>query len=178
MKTQMIAVLCAGGLALSACARPDPGLPVQIVDPYAGIGATTAYEGTLPQPPQPDPQDSAAYFRDSVGDTVLFPADQTALTAEARAVLARQADWLTTHGRFRATIAGHADEKGTRSYNLALGARRANAVQEYLIAQGIEAGRLRTNTFGKERPVETCSTEACFARNRRAVTSVNDGVGS
>lgn len=158
-------------LVLSACAPTPPG-PVTIRDPYANVGGVTIYQGNLPSGSL-DPTDSAAYFRGTVGDTVLFPADETALTTDARTRLAAQADWLKKHGNFRATIEGHSDEQGTREYNLALGARRAGAVQEYLIAQGVEAGRLRTNTLGKERPIEICSTEACFAKNRRAVTVVS-----
>ena len=70
---------------------------------------------------------------------------------------------------------GHADEQGTREYNLALGARRANAAVEYLISQGVAAGRMRTVSYGKERPVEICSDEACYSRNRRAVTVITTG---
>ena len=164
-------------LSMSACA-PGPQVPVVIDDPYANVGGVTVYQGNLPGGSL-DPEASAAYFRGTVGDTVLFPGDETALTTDARAKLASQASWLKKHSNFRATIEGHSDEQGTREYNLALGARRAGAVQEYLIAQGVEAGRLRTNTLGKERPIEVCSTEACFAQNRRAVTVVSEtGAGA
>src|SRR5690606_28231400 len=101
------------------------------------------------------------------GDTVLFPANQTTLSAEARTTLARQAEWLNKHGNFSAVVQGHAEETGTREYNLALGARRASAVQEYLVAQGVSSDRVRTLSFGKERPVEVCSNESCYAQNRR-----------
>ncbi|WP_374303341.1 OmpA family protein, partial [Paracoccus sp. (in: a-proteobacteria)] len=106
-------------------------------------------------------------------------ANQTTLTAEARGILARQAQWLNTHANFNAVVQGHAEETGTREYNLALGARRASAVQEYLIAQGVGSDRVRTLSFGKERPREVCSDEACYAKNRRAVTVVSPaGAGS
>ena len=101
------------------------------------------------------------------------------LTSDARAILSRQAVGRGKHGNFSAVVQGHAEETGTREYNLALGARRASAVQEYLIAQGVEAGRIRTLSFGKERPLEVCSDEACYAKNRRAVTVVSEsGAGS
>lgn len=170
----MIALVAAAGL-LSACAQPAP--PQIIADPYANSGAGAVYQGDL-QGGSLGGTASAEYFRSTVGDTVIFPADQTSLTTEARTVLARQAAWLKENASFTASVAGHADEKGTREYNLALGARRANSVQEYLIAQGVEAGRVRTNTYGKERPLEVCSTELCFAQNRRAQTVVTPGAGA
>lgn len=157
---------------LAGCATPPPPQPV--ADPYAQSGAVAVYQGNLAQGSL-GREGTAEYFRDEVGDTVTFEQDQTSLTAEGRTTLARQAEWLKKHGDFTARVEGHADEKGTREYNLALGARRASAVQEYLVAQGIPQGRIRTNTFGKERPIEVCSTEICFARNRRAVTGVTPG---
>lgn len=161
-------------LLASACARPAPQI---VADPYANSGAGAVYPGDL-QGGTLGGTASAEYFRNTVGDTVIFPADTTTLTPEARTVLTRQAAWLRENTGFTASVEGHADEKGTREYNLALGARRANSVQEYLISQGVEAGRIRTNTFGKERPLEVCSTEICFAQNRRAQTVVSPGLGT
>lgn len=120
---------------------------------------------------------SAAYFRQSVGDTVLFAVDESTLSAAARATLSEQAKWLTRNSGFSAVIEGHADEQGTREYNLALGAKRASAVQEFLINAGVAPSRLSTLTYGKERPLEICSVEACYAKNRRAVTVVTAGAG-
>lgn len=155
-------------LVLAACARPAQN--VQIQDPYAGAGGPAGVgSSVLPG--------SAEYFRTSVGDTVLFPLDQSTLTPEARLILANQAGWLRQNAGFSALIEGHADEQGTREYNLALGARRANSVQEYLISQGVQPGRLRTVSYGKERPLAICSTEECFTKNRRAVTVVSPGAG-
>ena len=170
---------CAAALlALTACAQPAPPVTGQVSDPYASIGAGALYQGNLSGGTLGG-EATAEYFRGSVGDTVLFAADQTTLTSEARAILARQAQWLARHGNFSAVVQGHAEETGTREYNLALGARRASAVQEYLISQGVAADRIRTLSFGKERPVEVCSDEACYAKNRRAVTVVSDtGAGS
>lgn len=159
-------------LGLAACA-PAPEAPQQIYDPYANTGAGALYQGELAGGAL-GTEATAQYFTSSVGDTVLFPSGQTTLTADARAVLARQAEWLNKYSNFSAVVQGHAEETGTREYNLALGARRAGAVQEYLVSQGVAAGRIRTLSFGKERPVEICSDEACYAKNRRAVTVVSD----
>lgn len=121
---------------------------------------------------------TAEYFQQTVGDRVLFEVDQSSLTAEGMRVLDAQAAWLATHTDFVAVIEGHADEQGTREYNLGLGARRSNAVKEYLVSKGIPDGRLRVVSFGKERPIEICSEEACYAKNRRAVTILSGGATS
>lgn len=121
-------------------------------------------------------QTSPEYFQQAIGDRVLFLVDQSTLTDEARSVLTAQARWLIQNTDFTATIEGHADEQGTREYNLALGARRANAAREFLISQGVAGTRLKTVSFGKERPIEICSEEACYAKNRRAVTVLAAGL--
>ncbi|MEM1360564.1 MAG: peptidoglycan-associated lipoprotein Pal [Pseudomonadota bacterium] len=118
---------------------------------------------------------SQEYFKAVVGDRVLFAVDEAVLSAQARQTLEGQARWLIDNPTFNARIEGHADEQGTREYNLALGARRAAAVKEFLVARGVADGRLDTVSFGKERPIEICSNEACYARNRRAVTLVIAG---
>jgi len=113
----------------------------------------------------------------NVGDRVFFETDSSALTPQARATLDRQAQWLTQYPRYTFTVEGHADERGTREYNLALGARRATAARDYLIARGIAANRMRTISYGKERPVAVCDDISCWSQNRRAGT-VLDGAGS
>ena len=102
---------------------------------------------------------SPEFFRASVGDRVLFSVDEATLSASARETLEGQARWLIDNGTYTAVIEGHADEQGTREYNLALGARRASAVKEYLVARGVADARLDTVSFGKERPIEICSEE-------------------
>ncbi|WP_295045260.1 peptidoglycan-associated lipoprotein Pal [uncultured Paracoccus sp.] len=165
-------------LTLAACAQPAPPVTQTVVDPYANAAGGALYQGDLAGGTL-GAEATADYFNSTVGNTVLFAANQTTLTGDARAILARQADWLKRHGNFTAVVQGHAEETGTREYNLALGARRASAVQEYLIAQGVASDRLRTLSFGKERPREVCSDEACYANNRRAVTVVTaTGAGS
>ena len=155
-------------LALAACSNPDRfGDGTNSVDLQPTIGA------------QGDPSDptSIAYFNASVGDRVFFVVDQSSLTPQAEAVLVSQANWLAANPAYDALIEGHADEQGTREYNLALGARRAAAVQEFLVSQGVSPSRLTTVTYGKERPVEVCSEERCYERNRRAVTVLRAAAG-
>jgi len=112
------------------------------------------------------------FFSASIGTMVHFTVDQSTLTAEARSILDAQAKWLMDNPEFSPLIEGHADEQGTREYNLALGARRASSVKAYLVSQGVAADRLSTVTYGKERPLEICSSESCWSKNRRAVTVV------
>jgi peptidoglycan-associated lipoprotein len=109
----------------------------------------------------------------NVGDRVFFETDQTDLTPQARATLDKQAQWLAQYNRYTFTVEGHADERGTREYNIALGARRAQTVREYLISRGVEANRMRTISYGKERPVAVCNDISCWSQNRRAVTVLN-----
>jgi peptidoglycan-associated lipoprotein len=115
------------------------------------------------------PQD----FVVNVGDRVFFETDSTSLTQQARATLDKQAQWLQQYNRYAFTIEGHADERGTREYNIALGARRSQAVRDYLSARGISPSRMRTISYGKERPVAVCDDISCWSQNRRAVTVLN-----
>jgi len=106
----------------------------------------------------------------NVGDRVFFETDSSELTEQARATLDKQAQWLNNYNRYAFTIEGHADERGTREYNIALGARRAQTVREYLVSRGIATARMRTISYGKERPVAVCDDISCWSQNRRAVT--------
>ena len=107
----------------------------------------------------------------NVGDRVFFETDSSELTTQSRATLDKQAQWLTNYSQYsQFTIEGHADERGTREYNIALGARRAQAVRDYLVSRGIQAQRMRTISYGKERPVAVCNDISCWSQNRRAVT--------
>jgi peptidoglycan-associated lipoprotein len=109
----------------------------------------------------------------NVGDRVFFETDSSELSGQSRATLDKQAQWLTNYSQYTFTIEGHADERGTREYNIALGARRAQAVRDYLISRGIAANRMRTISYGKERPVAVCNDISCWSQNRRAVTVLN-----
>jgi peptidoglycan-associated lipoprotein len=113
---------------------------------------------------------SAQEFQVAVGDRVFFETDSTTLTVQARGTLDKQVQWLTQYSSYTFVIEGHADERGTREYNLALGARRAAAVRDYMIAHGVQASRMRTISYGKERPVAVCDDISCWSQNRRAVT--------
>jgi peptidoglycan-associated lipoprotein len=116
---------------------------------------------------------SAQDFVVNVGDRVFFETDSTELTVQARSTLDKQAQWLQNYNRYSFTIEGHADERGTREYNVALGARRSQVVREYLAARGVDPSRMRTISYGKERPVAVCNDISCWSQNRRAVTVLN-----
>lgn len=170
MNTMTKLLLLIGALALSACNNPDR---------FGGGAGGAAGAGGITQGGLGDPNDpnSPAYFAQTIGDKVLFAVDQSTLTAEAQVTLTNQAAWMNQHPGYTAIIEGHADEVGTREYNLALGARRASSVQNFLVSQGVAADRLRTVSYGKERPLAVCSDEACYSQNRRAVTVIGAGAG-
>ena len=165
-------LLLAGALGVSACNNPDRFGAGGGAGGAGGAGGITA--ASLGDPNDPN---SPAYFNQTIGDTVRLAVDQSTLTPESQNVLAGQAQWMNQHPQYSAVVEGHADEQGTREYNIALGARRAAAVQEFLIAQGVSPARLRTVSYGKERPLAICSDEACYAQNRRAVTVITVGGG-
>ena len=108
----------------------------------------------------------------SVGDRVFFETDSLNLTSTATATLDKQAQWLNHYSNYKILIEGHADERGTREYNIALGARRASVVVSYLVSKGVNAGRITSKSFGKERPVAICDDISCWSQNRRAVTVI------
>ncbi len=131
-------------------------------------GANAKFEGDVSDP------GSIAFFKNNVGDRVLFPIDQSDIDQSGKEILLAQADWLRANSEYKIVIEGHADERGTREYNLALGARRANSAREFLVSRGIQGHRIKTVSFGKERPVELCSKEICYSENRRAVSVVSN----
>jgi peptidoglycan-associated lipoprotein len=153
-------------LATAACTNPDRfGNGAGGVDGSgAGIGANGGLAGSASDPTSP------LFFNQTIGDRVLFAVDTSTLTPAGKVILDGQAQWLLANADYRSVIEGHADEQGTREYNLALGFRRANAVREYLVSRGVPSSRLEVTSFGKERPIEVCSNESCYAQNRRAVT--------
>ncbi|OIQ30628.1 MAG: peptidoglycan-associated lipoprotein [Alphaproteobacteria bacterium MedPE-SWcel] len=158
------AVFLVAGLTLAACSNASWD------DTSAGSGgAGQVTPGSVGDPTSP------AYFREAIGDRVLFLVDQSSISPAAQTILAGQARWLTANPDYVVTIEGHADEQGTREYNLALGARRANAAREYLMSQGVAGSRIQVVSFGKERPIEICSEESCYSQNRRAVTVLAGG---
>jgi len=172
MSKLLTAAVLIAGLALTACTRPDRfGAGADGAGAGAG-GATGIDQSGLGGANDPT---SPQYFSQTIGDRVLFQVDQSTLTAQGMATLDGQAQWLLSNNDYLAVIEGHADEQGTREYNVALGARRANAVREYLVSRGVPGARLRTVSYGKERPIAICSEESCYAQNRRAVTIISVG---
>ena len=155
------------------------------------LGACTHKQeavNTAPPPAAPPPMaapvtssimpGSVQDFKVNVGDTVHFALNQYNIEDNDKGTLSKQAAWLARYPSVRLTVEGHADERGTREYNLALGARRANAVKEALVAQGVAAGRLETVSYGKERPICTESSEDCWSQNRRGVSVIVGGANS
>ena len=153
MRAAKFAAMIVAGLALAACANN----PNQMTGANAGLAGSAA---------PGSPQD----FVVNVGDRVFFESDSSELTPQAVATLDKQAQWLQNYNRYAFTVEGHADERGTREYNIALGARRAQAVRDYLASRGVQANRMRTISYGKERPVAVCNDISCWSQNRRAVT--------
>ncbi|WP_319412963.1 peptidoglycan-associated lipoprotein Pal [uncultured Cohaesibacter sp.] len=144
------------GVALLAALAACSSTP----DKLSGAGLNSATPG------------SAQDFVVNVGDRVFFETDSSDLNYSAQATLDKQSVWLQQYPNYRIAIEGHADERGTREYNIALGARRANAVRNYLVSKGIPSNRLSTKSFGKERPVAVCNDISCWSQNRRAVTTL------
>jgi peptidoglycan-associated lipoprotein len=157
-----IAVALLSALALAGCAnkenQPDLGL-------NGGKGG----------PVTPGTQRD---FAVNVGDLVYFSSDSSDLTPEAQATLQKQARWLQQYSQYTITIEGHADERGTREYNIALGARRAQTVRNFLAQNGVQGNRVRTISYGKERPVAVCNDISCWSQNRRAQTVLNSRAAS
>jgi peptidoglycan-associated lipoprotein len=152
VRSAKFAVFVLGALAIAGCAKqPDQ---------------TAAIAGAATPGSQQD-------FIVNVGDRVFFESDSSELTPQARDTLDKQAQWLNQYNRYAFTIEGHADERGTREYNIALGARRAQTVQAYLASRGVMAQRTHTISYGKERPVAVCNDISCWSQNRRAVTVLN-----
>lgn len=167
-KLKTVLIIAAMAVAVAGCQKKRP----QTLPP--GPGEVDPGQGTAPgsDTGQAAPGTAAHFKQNIASDTVLFGLDQYDIDAEARRILDSQAQWLTQFPNTRITVEGHADERGTREYNLALGDRRANAAKNYLAARGVSPGRITTISYGKERPIALGSDEASWAQNRRAVTIV------
>jgi peptidoglycan-associated lipoprotein len=158
-----IVMAISAALLLAACSSKPADTGGGTTGGTTGGSTTTT---SAPQAAQPgSPQD----FIQNVGDRVFFGTDRSDLTQEAQAQLQKQATWLKTYPQYRFVVEGHCDERGTREYNLALGERRAAAVKNYLVALGIDANRMQTISYGKERPAVLGDDEAAWAQNRRGV---------
>ena len=150
-------------ILLTACSKTQPN--------NYGLAVGGGSEG-------PVTPGSEREFAVKVGDTVHFSTDSPELSAEAQQTLSGQAKWLNQYPNYAITIEGHADERGTREYNIALGAQRASAVKQFLSTHGVNPGRVRTISYGRERPVAVCSDISCWSQNRRAVTVLGRGGGN
>ena len=143
-------------VVIAACSRTPNAMPTGVGNLGPGGGAPGSQQE----------------FIVTVGDRVFFETDSSSLTSEAMATLDKQAAWLNQYQNYRVMVEGHADERGTREYNIALGARRGSVVVNYLVSKGVNGQRITTQSFGKERPVAICNDISCWSQNRRAVTVV------
>ena len=151
-------------LATAACTDTSGGLFGGGGSDVSGAGIGSIDESSL------------EYFQASIGSTVLFAVDQSSLSGETLATLNAQAAWLNANPTVSILIEGHADEQGTREYNIALGSKRASSVRDYLVSQGVADSRISIVSYGKERPIAVCSNASCWSQNRRAVTIVSGGM--
>jgi peptidoglycan-associated lipoprotein len=166
IRAMRLAMIVVAGLAVAACSNtPKPENQLG----QGGAGGAGGRGNATPG--------STKDFSQNVGDLVYFSSDSVDLTPEAQQTLQGQARWLQQYAQYTITIEGHADERGTREYNIALGAKRAEAVKAFLGRNGVAAARLRTISYGKERPVAVCNDISCWSQNRRAQTVLNSRGG-
>ena len=172
MNKSILISMTALALVTGACGKKTPPADIgpAVTDPAAGAGAGTNIDDSVDLVELPGMQ--ADLVAKAGSDTVYFGTDKSDLDAASRATLAAQARWMIANPAVKGSIEGHADERGTREYNLALGERRANAAKNFLIANGVPAGRLTVISWGKERPAAVGSDESAWAQNRRSVTVV------
>ena len=180
-KTLSLALI-AGAVALAGCKNNRDVLPPEAWQPAPAQPQGPApidQAGTVPPPENVGstalPGSQAALIEAAGSDTILFAFDSYGLDERSRQILGAQAEWLARNPQVRASIEGHADERGTREYNLALGARRAESVRNFLVERGVAAGRIDTISYGKERPIAEGANEDAWARNRNAHTAIVSG---
>ena len=166
-----LAAALAAALSMAACSST----PDQLADATGTAGGGAGGRLGAGGPATPG---SAQDFVVNVGDRVFFESDSSDLTPTGTTTLDRQAQWLSRYPRYAFLVEGHADERGTREYNFSLSARRSQTVRDYLVSRGIPASRMRTVSYGKERPVAVCNDISCWSQNRRAVTVLDANVGS
>lgn len=171
MKISSLMSLAAISAALLVAGCTTPKEAASTPPPATGYSTPPASSSTVVP-------GSAEDLRVNVGDTVHFAYNEYNIEDSDKATLQRQAAWLAKYPSIKVTVEGDCDERGTREYNLALGARRANAVKEYLVSLGVSGARVETISYGKEHPVCSESTEDCWAQNRRGVTSITGGANS
>ncbi len=163
-----IALALACAISLAACSKKNTSAGLG-ADGLGGNGTGSELAAGSAAP------GSVEEFQTAVGDRVFFQMDQVTLTAEGKDTLRKQASWLNQYADVQIQIEGHADERGTREYNLSLSARRATAVRNFLISEGVSSSRISSIAYGKERPAALCDAEECWSQNRRAVTVITGG---
>jgi peptidoglycan-associated lipoprotein len=166
MTAARVALALACAISLAACSKKNPDSLSAGLN-GGGVGSELAAGAAAPG--------SAEEFQTAIGDRVFFQMDQVTLTAEGKDTLRKQASWLNQYADVQIQIEGHADERGTREYNLSLSARRATAVRNFLISEGVSSSRISSIAYGKERPAALCDSEECWSQNRRAVTVITGG---
>ena len=171
-----LALVGVAATSLAACAKKaQPSYPVQQPPAQAQPDAPPSGPGPVGQQSTAPIPGSSQDFVVNVGDRVYFDTDQHDVRSDAQPILEAQANWLRQYGTVRVRIEGNADERGTREYNLALGARRANSVRDFLVNRGVSADRISTISFGKEQPIDTGSGEESWQKNRNARTAIVSG---
>ena len=181
LSSNTLARLVVGGLAaatLAACASHPPPPPSSPIPPPSSDNGPPPehydHNGPPPGPQGPIPG-STQDFVINIGDRVYFDFDKAEIRADAGPVLQSQAEWLQRYQAVRVRIEGNCDERGTREYNFALGARRADAVRDFLVGHGVAAGRIATISYGKEQPIDPGQDDASWAKNRNAHTAITEG---
>ncbi len=175
MRIKILGLIAAA--ALVAACETAPEEKAATSGAGAAMAAPTPSVSPPPMPSGPAPG-SKGDFEANVGDRLFFDFGKYNLKADARGTLENQAAWLNKWPAVTITVEGHCDERGTREYNLALGERRANSVKDYLMALGVNPSRIKTISYGKERPVALGSNDAAWAQNRRGVTTITGGAGA
>lgn len=169
MKMRLLSMLAVILLVAACTKKPTETVVTSTDGGMSGGSSSTMGTDTMGTSIAPGSKED---FTVNIGDRVFFDYDMSDLKPEGRATVERQVQWLKTYANTRITVEGHADERGTREYNLALGERRAQAVRNYMIALGLDASRVSTISYGKERPAVVGSDESSWAQNRRAVSAV------
>jgi peptidoglycan-associated lipoprotein len=179
--TTGLKLVAIAGLTLSivACATPKPPPPAStsIAEPTAPPPEYTppSSQGPVSEGPSAAIPGSMQDFVISAGDRVFFDTNEYTIRPDAADILAKQAEWLSRYPAVRVRVEGNCDERGTREYNFALGARRANSVRDFLVAHGVDGGRIATVSYGKERPIDPGDDESAWAKDRNGHTQITDG---
>ena len=172
-----LGLVAAAAVSVAGCTRPKPSFPTQptTTAPPAARPDTGVGQSTTPPVGSATIPGSMQDFTVNVGDRVYFDYDQYEIRADAQPILEAQAQWLRRYPAVRVRIEGNADERGTREYNIALGARRANSIRDYLVSHGVTSDRIATISYGKDQPIDPGTSEEAHQRNRNGHTAIVSG---